>query len=243
MAMPTTTATVVVGGSRGIGAAIARAATARGPVATVQRSPGPPGTSHLAADLLDVRRARAAVGRAVEEVAPADGPVDHLVVVHAAATIEPIGFAAEVDPDAYARAFDLDVRAAMVVGAAALAALAARPGRRQLVQLTSGAASSTYPGWSAYGPSKAAVDHWVATVAEEQRERGGVEVLAVAPGVVATAMQEVIRATDAHDFPRVEKFRDLHRRGQLRDPDVVAAQLWELLDGPVRSGATVDLRD
>ncbi|MBY5163917.1 SDR family NAD(P)-dependent oxidoreductase [Salsipaludibacter albus] len=242
MAEPTT-ATVVTGGSSGIGAAVARAGLERGPVATVQRGPGPAGTTHVRADLLDVDRARTAVHDALDVVAPPDRPVDRVVVLHAAATVEPIGFAAEVDPGDYARAFDLDVRAAVVVGAAALAALGSRPGRRQLVQVTSGAASSVYAGWSAYGPAKAAVEHWVATVAEEQRLRGGLEVLAVAPGVVATSMQEVIRATDARDFPRVDKFRDLHEAGDLRDPDDVAAQLWGLLDGPARSGEAVDLRD
>lgn len=238
-----TTTTVVTGASRGIGAAVARAGRERGAVVTIQRTPGPSGTTHVAADLLDPAAARAALRQALDRPAATAVDGDRIVLVHAAATIAPIGFAAEVDPDAYSRAFDLDVRAAVVVGAAALASLAGRPGRRQVVQLTSGAAGSVYPGWSAYGPAKAAVDHWVAIVGEEQRRRGGVEVLAVAPGVVATEMQEVIRATEVEHFPRVGKFRDLHARGDLRDPDDVAAELWDLLDGVDRSGQVVDLRD
>lgn len=235
--------TIVTGASGGIGAAVAEVAARRGPVVTVQRSPGPPGTVHVPADLADVRQARTAVVRALELLAPPGQPDDRIVAVHAAATIDPIGFAAEVDPDDLARALDLNVRAALVVGSAFLAAVVSRPGRRQLCQLTSGAATSPYAGWATYGPAKAAVEHWVATVAEEQQTRGGVEVVAVAPGVVATSMQEVIRSTDRRDFPRVDKFHDLHERDRLRDPAAMADQLWGLLDGEVPVGTATDLRD
>ncbi|MEX0834806.1 MAG: hypothetical protein WD010_01855, partial [Nitriliruptor sp.] len=69
-----------------------------------------------------------------------------------------------------------------------------------------------------------------------------VRVLAVAPGVVATDMQVAIRATDAADFPNVDRFRDLHASGELADPDDVAARLWRRLDDP-GAGPVTDLRD
>lgn len=232
-------ATIVTGASRGIGAAIARRGVDRGPVITLQRTPGPSGTAHRAVDLSEPDRAAAATTAVVDEVAASN---DRVVLVHAAATIAPIGFAGEVDTTAVLDAFRLNVGAAIAVGQAFLAAVAGRPGRRQLCHLTSGAATSVYEGWSCYGPAKAAVDHWVATVAAEQARRGGVEVVGVSPGVVATAMQELIRDTDVHDFPRVDKFRDLHERGDLRDPDQVADEVWALLDGDVPTGEAVDLR-
>ncbi len=55
--------------------------------------------------------------------------------------------------------------------------------------ITSGAAQKVYPGWSAYGASKAAMDQWVHVVGAEQQVRGGVKVFGVAPGVVDTPMQ------------------------------------------------------
>jgi benzil reductase ((S)-benzoin forming) len=110
--------------------------------------------------------------------------------------------------------------------------------------ITSGAAHSVYQGWSAYGAGKAAVDQWVRTAGAEQARRGGrVRVLAVAPGVVATAMQEQIRATPAGDFPEVARFEGLHRTGQLREPAQVATAIWALLDRDLENGAVVDLRD
>ena len=111
-----------------------------------------------------------------------------------------------------------------------------------LVMLTSGAARSIYPGWSSYSAGKAAVDHWVRTVGAEQARRQGATVVAIAPGVVDTPMNEEIRATDETDFPKVAKFRDLHAAGALGDPEEVARNIWSVV-GTLGNGAVVDLRD
>jgi hypothetical protein len=41
----------------------------------------------------------------------------------------------------------------------------------------------------------------------------------------------------------VERFRDLHRQGALRQPDEVARDLWALMDRELDNGAVVDLRE
>jgi NAD(P)-dependent dehydrogenase (short-subunit alcohol dehydrogenase family) len=113
-----------------------------------------------------------------------------------------------------------------------------------LLNIGSGAAHNVYVGWSAYCAGKAAADHWVRTAGAEQQRRGGrCRILSVAPGIVATAMQEQIRATDERDFPQVERFRAFHADGDLRDPDDVARELWDLLDRDLENGAVLDLRN
>ncbi len=164
--------------------------------------------------------------------------------VHAAATLHPIGFAGEVDASAYRRQVLINSAAPQVLGDAFVRAVADRGVEGRLVMLTSGAASSVYEGWSAYGPAKAAVDHWVRTVGAERDRRGGrCRVLAVAPGVVATAMQEEIRATPEDRFPAVARFHELHEEGELRDPEVTARDIWRLLDRDLPNGEVTDLRD
>jgi benzil reductase ((S)-benzoin forming) len=148
----------------------------------------------------------------------------------------------------------LNAAAPQILGEAFLAALSARrlqvraPAAREpeahLMILSSGAASRVYEGWSAYCAGKAAVEHWVRTVAAEQVTRGsGCRVIAVAPGVVQTAMQDQIRATPERDFPSVERFRGLHDAGELRSPETVARELWGLLERDLENGAVIDLRD
>src|SRR4030095_4063123 len=96
-----------------------------------------------------------------------------------------------------------------------------------------------------YGAGKAAVDQWVRTAGAEQKRRGGrCRVLSVAPGVIATAMQEQIRAMTEEAFPVVERFRELHRAGALRDPADAARDLWALVSKDTfPNGAVLDLRE
>jgi NAD(P)-dependent dehydrogenase (short-subunit alcohol dehydrogenase family) len=109
--------------------------------------------------------------------------------------------------------------------------------------ITSGAARNAYPGWSSYGAGKAALDQWVRTVGAEQRERGGVRVSSIAPGVLATSMQERIRETDERDFPDVARFHSLYEEGDLVDPDDAARRIWQLIERGIGSGSVIDVRD
>jgi benzil reductase ((S)-benzoin forming) len=241
------TLVIVTGGSAGLGRALLQAAPAAARRIDVSRS-GPGGAAdladvqHLAADLADPAGWDEVGGVLTAEIRGRRW--DRISVLHSAGTLEPIGFAGEVDTAAYTRNVLLNSAAAQVLGHHVLHAMRDLDARRELVLLSSGAARSAYPGWSAYGAGKAAIDQWVRAVGAEQQQRGGVRVLAIAPGVVATGMQSAIRATDAWDFPSVARFQRLHDEGELEDADDVARRLWALLDADEpASGAVVDLRD
>jgi benzil reductase ((S)-benzoin forming) len=176
---------------------------------------------------------------------------DRVVFVHNAGTVVPIGPADAVDADAYTRAVLLNSAAPQVLGRAFLRATAGLTCEKHLVMLSSGAASTAYPGWSAYNAGKAAVDHWVRTVGAEQpplvsagagARRVGCRVIAVAPGVVDTAMQGEIRAVDEEAFPAVERFRELKESGSLISPDQAARGIWSLFDQDFPNGSVLDLR-
>jgi benzil reductase ((S)-benzoin forming) len=71
----------------------------------------------------------------------------------------------------------------------------------------------------------------------------GCRVIAVAPGVVDTAMQGEIRAVDEQAFPAVERFRELKRSGGLVTPEQAAAGLWAVIAAQYPTGSVLDLRD
>lgn len=235
----------ISGASSGIGAALAAAvpfASAR--VIDISRSGGASGAEHLPADLSDPASWAAVEQHFVAQLGTFDGT--HAVFVHCAGTLDPIGFAGEVDSGAYRRNVLVNSAAPQTLGHAFIKAIVESgfAGDAHLLMLTSGAAETPYEGWSSYSAGKAAVDQWVRAVGREQatRERP-CRVVAVGPGVVATPMQERIRQMDPHDFPRVGKFRDLHSSGELRDPDDAAREIWGLLDRELDNGAVVDLRN
>ncbi len=231
----------ISGASSGIGKALAATLPwEEGRLIDVSRR-SPPAGEHVEADLADPRSWEKVGQSFARELRGWSG--DRVVFVHAAGVVEPIGFAGEVDTDAYARSVILNSAAPQVLGHMFLAAARDVDARRQMVMLTSGAASSIYPGWAGYGAGKAAVDQWVRDVGAEQDLRGGVEVIAVAPGTVDTGMQEQIRQTDEQDFPKRQKFVDLHEAGELADPDRVALAIWGLLEDGLENGSVVDLRE
>ncbi len=231
----------ISGASGGIGQALAR--TVPWPDARVigiSRTPLD-GIEHVEADLSDPA-SWPTVGAAFRrEVEGFDG--DRVGFIHAAGTLDPMGFVGEVDDDTYARNVVLNSASPQVLGDLFVSAVRDVAAQRFLVMLTSGAAKSVYPGWSSYGAAKAGVDQWVRNVGAEQDARGGVRVMAVAPGTVDTGMQALMRKTPERDFPSRQKFVDLHAQGKLADPDDVARDMWGLLDADLENGAIVDLRD
>src|SRR5262245_62062536 len=190
----------VSGGSSGIGEALIRTlpfSPAR--VLDLSRR-GVPGFSGLRVDLADPAawpRVAELFGREIGSFAG-----ERVVFFHAAGTLTPIGFAGDEDAAAYARAVLLNAAAPQVLGDAFLRAAHATRAPCHLVMIGSGAARNVYPGWSSYGAGKAALDQWVRTVGAEQELRGGrCRALSVSPGLVATAMQQEIRATPPGPLP------------------------------------------
>lgn len=118
-----------------------------------------------------------------------------------------------------------------------------RPGT--LVNVTSGAARSVYAGWAVYGATKAGVDQLTRIVAAEEADHG-LAAFAVAPGVVDTDMQALIRSTSPERFPSVARFHALAETGSFNSPSWVGTCILELHRGagladlPAWAAASVD---
>jgi benzil reductase ((S)-benzoin forming) len=235
----------ITGASSGIGTALAETAPYDDVhIVDISRSGGTPRTEHVPADLADPASWGAIEAHFHARLAQFTG--GHVVFVHAAGALTPIGFAGEVNAASYRQTVVLDAAAPQALGDALLRALnaSAFDGRADLVFISSGAAQRPIEGWSAYCAGKAGQEMWVRTVGAEQERRGlRRRLLAIAPGVVATAMQEQIRATDERDFPDVGRFRQLHEDGDLLDPADSARRIWALVASDAASGSVLDVRD
>ena len=213
---------LVTGASPGLGAALAQELAGRGArVVLVAR--------HAAALQEVVAGIRARGGEA--HALPADvgekeaiyplagaaaalvGPVD--ILVHNASTLGPTPLPLLLDTACE----DLErVLAVNLVGpfrlTKALAGSMALRGRGLVVSVSSDAAVSAYPGWGAYGVSKAALDHLGRIWAEELKD-AGVRFLAVDPGEMDTAMH-------ADAMPEAD-------RSALAEPDEVAVRIAAMI--------------
>lgn len=166
------------------------------------------------------------------------------IFIHAAATVEPIGFAGQVDSSAYQKSLLLNSVAPQMLGHAFLRATAQFKGDRYLLLISSGVAKTPYEGWSSYCAGKAALDQWVSVAgAEQRRSSTGCRIFSVNPGAVATPIYEQLRQANEQSFPAIAKFRDLMASGRLKDPRAIAPTIWGLINDPtLESGTHIDIR-
>ena len=203
---------IVTGGGRGIGAAVARALTARGLAVTVfarTRAEVDRMVAERAAALAvagDVRREED-VARLVAAHEAALGPVDVLVND---AGILVRGLAEELPPAAFREVIDVNLTGAFLCARAVIPGMKARR-RGRIVNVTSISGTLGTPEGSAYNASKWGLVGLTRCLAEELRPHG-VVCVGVSPGSVDTAMLRKTPfspAMTADDVARVVAFAAL----------------------------------
>jgi benzil reductase ((S)-benzoin forming) len=116
--------------------------------------------------------------------------------------------------------------------------------KRTVINISSGAATRSIPGWAAYCASKAAVDRFSETVQNEINENGQAHrIFSVSPGVIDTPMQEAIRGAQKNQFSSVETFRLLQENNELQSPEDVAQKLIYLALNPEKYDVVLAVRD
>ena len=203
---------IVTGGGRGIGAAVARALTARGLAVTVfarTRAEVDRVVAERAAALAvagDVRREED-VARLVAAHEAALGPVDVLVND---AGILVRGLAEELSPADFREVLDVNLTGAFLCARAVIPGMKARR-RGRIVNVTSISGTLGTPEGSAYNASKWGLVGLTRCLAEELRPHG-VVCVGVSPGSVDTAMLAKTPfepAMTADDVARVVSFAAL----------------------------------
>lgn len=101
----------------------------------------------------------------------------------------------------------------------------------QILNISSGAGKQPIDAWATYCASKAAIDLFSETIAEELKARNhnNWKIYSVAPGVVNTEMQTTIRQSNAKDFLRRQDFIDLKVNNELVEASSVAVKLKTVL--------------
>lgn len=101
---------------------------------------------------------------------------------------------------------------------------------KKIVNISTGAARNPYVAWNMYCSSKAGLDMHSRVIATEQEAQAyPIQVVALAPGIVDTAMQDLIRSQTVETFPMLDKFIELKEEGLLVSPAQVAQQMLDLL--------------
>ena len=200
---------LVTGASRGIGEAAARTLGARRRRRRARR-PQRRRVERIAQEIVEEGGRAAAircdvaryadVAVAVERAQAFEGRLD--ILVNNAGVIDPIAHLAQSDPDAWARAADVNYKGVYHGLRAALPPMLRR-GAGVIVNISSGAATSPLEGWGHYCSTKAAVLMLTRCADLECRDRG-IRVVGLSPGPVATDMQVQIRASGVNPVSRLD---------------------------------------
>jgi NAD(P)-dependent dehydrogenase (short-subunit alcohol dehydrogenase family) len=203
---------VVTGAGRGIGRAIALAQAREGAkVALMARTAteieavareiaGAGGTSRtFAVDVVDL----AAVARAFEKIERDLGPVG--LITNNAAAFAAIGPIWTVDPDAWWRDLETNIRGTFNCCRAAAPSMMARK-RGRIINMTGGGTATSFPNGSGYATSKAGVLRFTECLSDSLAG-SGVLVFAMDPGLVRTAMTEYQLTSEAGRayLPNIER--------------------------------------
>ena len=99
-----------------------------------------------------------------------------------------------------------------------------------IVNISSGAGRRAIPSWATYCASKAALDLFSETFQLEEQELGkNTRVFSLAPGVIDTSMQKLIRTCKQQDFSSFNQFKKLKEEKELKSPSFVADELVDFL--------------
>lgn len=196
----------ITGASRGIGAAAARVFAAAGAkVALLARSEREidalaaeigPAALALRCDVADWVSVQQAVATVVQRFGRLD------MLVNNAGTIDPIARLADVDPAAWGRAVDVNLKGVFHGLRAAIPVMRAQ-GSGTIITVSSGAARAALEGWSSYCAGKAGA-LMLTQAAHLEEGPHGIRVLGLSPGTVATEMQVKIKASGINPVSQLD---------------------------------------
>ncbi len=231
---------VITGASRGIGAGVAEIFAARGMnLGLCSRSAPALGEGDaVLTRQLDVRD-EAAMRAFAGDVEARFGAID--LWINNAGVLEPIAPLRRISVEAFREHIDINLTGVFIGSRCYVDLVRARESGGVLINISSGAAWGGYAGWSAYCAGKAGVALLTQCVALEEAD-AGLRAHAVAPGVVDTEMQALIRATPEADFPSLERFIEMKRDDSFNSVGFVAEHLLALAFDPAAQTDEVDIR-
>ena len=195
------------------------------------------------ADLTEIQKLPELLSEIFSAIDPGDA--SGLTLINNAGVLEPVGYSGTLNNRATEIHFTTNLLAPAILINTFIELAANFNIPKTILNISSGAASNPYPGWSNYCASKAALDMLSRTIGMEQRDLPNpVRIFSLAPGIVDTNMQKTIRGKSKEQFPLRDKFDKLYEENKLSKPDEVAKKIISLFSADLPStGDIADLRN
>ncbi len=237
---------IITGTTKGIGAALrdVLAMDKNNIVITLSRAPATTESPfNVTLDVSDLGAIEAAFASVVGRMG--DQRFDRAVLINNAGVVSPVGAFDKIGATETGHSLIVNVAAPMVLSRQFALATRRIAAQRLIVNISSGAAKRAVAGWSAYCAAKAGLEMATRAAAlDASRNDPTLSICSLAPGVVDTPMQGLIRDTNETEFPDVERFRAMKADGVLRDAHDVARDIAALIaGGRLTNGGNFDIRE
>lgn len=235
---------IVTGASKGIGNELSKQLKVKGKkVIGIARTMPRDEKGFVSADLSDTASLEGLMTTILEE--NIEG-ASSFTLINNAGMVDPIGLIGSVQAEVIAKAIEVNLTAPILMANAFISRLQNYQGIKRIVNISSGAGRKPYEGWGTYCTTKAGLDHFTRVVALEQTNaKYPVEIVAIAPGIIDTGMQETIRASAADEFPLLNQFIDYKEQGLLSSAEQTAHKLIAFMEHEnfQAVGPIVDIRN
>lgn len=154
------------------------------------------------------------------------GTYDAFILINNAAELGEISYVGEMDNKLISNTFRLNIIAPFILINTFLKQEGNKKLKKRVLNIGTGAAVNPMDGWSAYCASKAALNMLSCVIDAEKnfRNRDAI-VKTVSPGVIDTAMQEKIRASDEKNFSAINRFVTFKANKELQGPRETAEKI------------------
>ncbi len=236
---------IITGGSKGIGKAIAQKyALENYKVYSLARSiTDIENVTQIAVDLSDTKTIKKTFLMLFDELKSQE--ISSITLLNNAGRLGKIANLENIDVEDIATSIRLNTITPLILSSLFIKHTKHLMCKKQIINISSGAATTPYEGWSVYCSSKAALDMSTKAIAAEQKKlKNGVKCVAIYPGVVDTNMQSKIRNTSEEDFRSLQRFIDLKENNELYTPEFVAKTIFKIdIENQLESSDIVDLRN
>ncbi len=239
---------IITGGSKGIGEALVNVYGKNGYKVyslsrTLDRGNAETNIYEVRVDLNDANATSGTLDFIFKDIGDID--IGKIVLINNAGTLGNIGPLEKSNLSQIQSVINVNFTAAAILCAKFIEKAQKLNAEKSIVNISSGAATRAYFGWSLYCSTKAAIEMLTQCIAKEQNEKtNGVKCIAIIPGVVDTAMQTEVRQSSPEDFTSHQRFMDLKENNLLSDPATVAVKIFAAdQDQTIHSGEIVSVRE